>query len=58
MGHEAGISLPLPHFRENRLSMGLQWSGLEFQSCENTLSSASLGLPVASGRAPHAAGFS
>ena len=57
MGHEAGISLPLPHCRESRLWTGLQWSGLEFQSCENVLSLAYLGLPVASGRVLHAAGY-
>lgn len=29
--------------------MGLQWLGLEFLGCEDTLSSTHLGLPVAEG---------
>lgn len=38
-----------PLLRENRPLMGLQWLGLEFLGCEDTLSSTHLGLPVAEG---------
>lgn len=59
VGHEVRISPPLPHLREDRPLMGLQWWGLEFQGPEDTLSSAHLGLPVAKGwELPHAAGSS
>lgn len=59
VGHEVRISRPLPHLREDRLLMGLWWWGLEFQGPEDTLSSAHLGLPVATGwELPHAAGSS
>lgn len=49
VGHEVGISLPLPHLRENMPLIRLQWLGLECQGCEDTLSSTHLGLPVAEG---------